>query len=368
MTTITNSKINLTGMDIKKIKSTVKLHRHNKQFNALNYVLFEVNNNHVTVTYNNSNDYVQLHIELFNVTGTAAFLFPIDDIKKLSSTKTAFHEFVVSDNGLTVEHIESGISQAYNVPDVDLFYNNPYNDSKFTEMLTLDYNTLKKLFEANISTSKSETRPVLTNIVLRNNKIISTDSYRLYVNNSNNFNVDEDILIPSYIVSLIDSLTEKDDTLTMCQGGDYLKLHNRNFSITIRGTGGNFPEVDRLVPDTFSTVVKIDEYNKFKKTLEVIKKLKDWNNVTKVKFDYNNRKLYVSDMNNKINTEINITVKELDRNLDNIAFNAAYMLDSFKQLKDDQIVIKFIDSVRPFIIQSENDTKTLVLQLPVKIK
>jgi DNA polymerase-3 subunit beta len=353
---------------MKKVKEMVKGHKHNKKNPIANNVKFEVVSEKLTVTYT---DYKNTVIELTFVAEEVedmGFLLSIDIVKNLSTTKDSIHEFKALST-YEVEHVENEITHKYSLMDTNNYYKHNYVNNEFTKMITLDYDAIQKVKMANISASKSESRPVLQTVLLRNNSITSTDSHRLYQSNANS-NLIKDVLIPSHVVRLLNAFTNKGDSITISMDRDILKVSNDDFTIYCDEVFGNFPEVSRLIPQDFNTIVEIMEFDKFKKTLEAIKKtVKDRNKVVKFHFEKGTGKMKLTNYDDSIQTEISI--KEINGysiEFSKIALSAAYMLDAIKQLNTKQIRLKFVSNMRPFIVEEANgNSETLTLILPVRL-
>lgn len=359
-------KLQLTGSEMNKVKDMVKGHRHIKNILVANYVKFEVLNEKLTITYT---DLSKTTIELtFAANGVEheIFLLPIHELKKLSTTKSDIHKFNVI-NTNTVEHIENGISQKVSVIESEQFPKMNLTNKNYIKQSTFDYNTIQQLKVATISVSKSQSRPVLTNVLLRNDKMISTDSHRLYQTETN-FTLDQDVLIPYDIVKSLNMLMNKNDSITLERDGELIKLTNEHLTIYYDNMSITYPDVSRIIPQEFNTIIEINEYDKFKKTLESIKKASK-NNVAMIHFDKENQKINLTDRNKTIQSEINIKcIYDNDSNFTQIVFSAEYMLDALKQLDTKQIRIKFDGTLRPFIIENiKSDNNEFSLVLPVRL-
>lgn len=360
------STIQLSGNQVKQIKALYKGHKHNKKADILNHLLFQVSNNLLTITYNSHSNHStnQLHIPVYAANTT--FLLPIDTIKLLSHTKDSLHSLTIHDNQ-TIQLSDNGITQNINTLNFSEYPSHNHNESDFAPLTTLTPDTLNKLSLAALSVSASEARPILQHVLLRNDQIISTDSHRLYVSKHSS-NLETDIHIHNTIINLIISLTEKGESVTLSHDTKgTLQFKSSNFTIYNQMLAGNYPEVSRLIPDSFQTVVSISEYATFKKILEAIKKADKKQPNAYINFNYNNQTISIHDKTNTIKAEIKMNTNYYDSTFTKIIFSASYMLEAMKQIEGKEITLKFIGAMRPFIVESEvnNDTKGLVL--PVRI-
>lgn len=365
MTTLTLTKINLTGSHVKQMKALYKGHRHNKNIQIANYLKFEVSNSTLTVTYIDT-DKTTAQLTIATDSENTVFSLPIDTIKKLSTAKNSTISFIPVDT-YTIEVIENGISQKVNTIDPLEFpkTENRFNKLNFTQLAELDYSIINKLSLASLSTSKSDSRPVLTTVLLRQNKIVSTDAHRLYMGNSN-LQLDNDILIPSHVVTMINSLTDKNSTLTISKDRDILKFDSELFTIFYDSINMNFPEVSKLIPEYFNTIINVTEFTKFKKTLEAIKKNDKYKPIAYLTLNHETNKLTLKDSENTIQSEVTYSTQQTDKQLDKIAFNASFLLDTIKQLESKNITIKFVSGLRPFIVEDQNNNDSMGLILPIR--
>lgn len=295
-------------METWQLKAAIKGHKRNRHNDILNHVKFEARNGLLHITYTDNNKTI-ITLNFTTESDDITFLFPIDVLKKLSTTKNTLHEFIVSDNFNSVSHIENGISQTHSTPDHSQFPVNPYENKEFSKVATLDDNTINKLNLATLSTSKSESRPVLRAVLLKDDKIFSTDSHRLFTTQSG-ITVDRNIILPAHLIEKLQALTGKIDIVelhnSIAANGEFLKLSNMSFSIYYDEFLGNYPDVSRLLPQDFNLIFDILEFDKFKKTLEAIKKLDKHNPV--VRFNVNNGQLELSHLVEKIQVKLWLTL------------------------------------------------------------
>lgn len=367
MTTQTVNKVSiqLTGVQMKQIQSLYKGHKHNKKYPTGNHLHFSADGNKLTISYTNVLENIYSHLHIESDCAPITFLLPIDTIKTLSATKGSNHIITLADTH-TAELNSNGITQRITIPVFENFLSDPFADKTFDQIATLTPETFNKIKVASLSVSKSLTRPILNTVLIRNNKVVSTDSHRLYMSHVE-LQADRDIVLHSSIITLMQALTGKSDTITISYYHDVTRLQSDNFTIYHDTKYGNYPDVSRLIPDSFNTIIHVKEYDQFKKALEAIKKANKENSLAILTFNYTNSNMTVSNRDQTIQATINIQSNYFDKEFTTISCSAAYLLDALKQLVYKDITLNFISALRPFVVESQHNPDTLGLILPIRL-
>src|SRR5690606_9454355 len=164
--TVTNVKVTLNGESMKELKNMVKKHKHNKKYPALANIKIEVLDHdkikatHINVDYDREVQTEKVIEVLHNSIEAATFLIPVDTIKKLTGIKKAsVYSFETLENG-KINFNNNGISQTIQSNDPESFMKSQQHENMQSHGV-INYNDLLKIKDAAISTSKSETRPIL---------------------------------------------------------------------------------------------------------------------------------------------------------------------------------------------------------------
>ena len=142
------------------------------------------------------------------------------------------------------------------------------------------------------------------------------------------------------------------------------KFENTMFQTRV--LGGNFPNVERLIPDTFELVVKLNK-NEFYNVIDRAALLTSEKDKNIVKFELNDGELLVSSNTPEIGkVEEKMSVeKNTDENI-KIAFSSRFMMDALRTINSEDVLLNFNGDVKPIIILDERDKNLLQLILPIK--
>lgn len=358
------TQVTIDGETMKAIKNMLKSIKKNREFEVLNYVKFDIDNDVLNVTVSQLDFTLQ---QLFNVDaeGAGSFLIPFDIIRKVTHIKkdSQYTFQVINDN--TVEFNKNGATQRINTIDVNE-YPKQIN-AKFDYIGSVNYDEILNLNKALLSVGKSESRPILHSVLIREGKIVSTDSYRLFKADSQ-INYSDDIKFNlSGVKKLKDMFNKKDGNISVFINDQYIKFELDNKVVIIRQIEDKYPEVDRVIPTDFNLEFIVDNVEQFEQII------KDASEVSK---EYPNNVIHFE----IVGSQLKITSKSAYGSYENsieinknslgdsfkISMNGKYILDAIKQVESNQLHFKFIDHLRPFTITKPYNDNVLTLVLPVR--
>lgn len=229
--------------------------------------------------------------------------------------------------------------------------------------------------ETVFAVSTSESRPVLTGVNWKVTEqgltCVATDSHRLarrIVSLENLPTNVESVVIPGKsLTELSKILTDSSTPVNIYMTNQQVLFKTEDVLFFSRLLEGNYPDTNRLIPDSYQTTVKING----KELLQAIDRAsllarEERNNV--VRFStLENGSVEISSNSPEIGkVEEEIQVKELSGEDLRISFSAKYMMDALKSIDGQDVIIQFTGSMRPFIIRSIHDDSILQLILPVR--
>jgi len=244
------------------------------------------------------------------------------------------------------------------------------------EDFKLPKNKLKSLIKQTVfAVSTMETRPILTgvNVSLENNKLIftATDSHRLAqrITDLEHTGIEEaDYVIPGKSLQELDKIIEdSDELINITMMKNQVLFHTDRFYFLSRLLSGNYPETDRLIPNTSETKIRANRRD-LMQTIERAALLadRDQNNVIRLDTLDSNR-IEISSHSPEVgHVKEELPVASFEGNELNISFSSKYILDSLRTIQSDEVEIDFTGAMRPFIIKTPNDDSILQLILPVR--
>lgn len=198
-------------------------------------------------------------------------------------------------------------------------------------------------------------------------KAAGCDSYRLAVaerESSNRFSFTH--VIGENMVKAILCICKKnpDETMTLEMGETSFAFSSSNVKIQSAYLAGNYPQTSRLIPESFNTSFMIS-----REELEGIMR-----RISMFKID----RMTICAMNIEEGGKVSFETKdetgnayeetegELEGEPIKLAFNTEYLLDVLKALHGEKVTIHFAGEMKPFILNSEDNTSDIHLMLPVR--
>lgn len=234
----------------------------------------------------------------------------------------------------------------------------------------------KDLFKSAIrqvvfATSTDETRASLTGVLLEieNDTInfVALDGYRLALRTLKaSTNIQERIIVPAKTLNELNKIMEdreEDISITISSGQVIFNLNDTKvYSKLLEGQFFNYKDIMRKEHKSSAIVNR----NDFKNALERASLLAKEEKANLVKLNIED-----SDIIIKSNSEIgdvneSITCDQEGENL-NIAFNSRYILEGIKTIQSEEIILNFMGSLNPCIINGVEDNTYTYLVLPVRL-
>lgn len=234
------------------------------------------------------------------------------------------------------------------------------------------------------SASQNEKKPILTGVNFEYNEetneliTVATDSFRLSrmtakIENVSQFN----ITIPNGSLNeLLKCMDEKED-IEMFRMGSTVRFRFSDIDFVSRMLDAQYPNTSKLITNDFTTEIEVnkteilncaDRIMVLSPTGSEKEKEMTYNVINLKQEDDNTAILGIS--NNSVGTaKEEITIKTLKKSEEmlNINFSGKYFIDGLKSFKSETVKIKFNGSVRPFIMEGENDKGLIQLILPVRM-
>lgn len=228
--------------------------------------------------------------------------------------------------------------------------------------------------KTSFAVSTQETRPILTgiNFKIENDKLecIATDSYRLakkYVNLTQSVNEEINVVIPGKnLMELTKIIIDNEESIEMHIFTNKILFKFDDTLFQTRVLSGNFPDVNKLIPESFELVVKANALEFFN-VIDRAALLTSEKDKNIVKFECVGNEVVVSSNSpeiGKVEEKMSIE-KNNDSNI-KIAFSSRFMMDAIKTVESKDVLINFNSDVKPIIILDEKDDTLLQLILPIK--
>lgn len=207
-------------------------------------------------------------------------------------------------------------------------------------------------------------------------RLVATDSYRLAFREFEGLSAleeDSQVLVPAKALAEVQRLAAagRED------GGDKIAFRHSDLDavfelgevrITTRLVRGQFPDVDRLVPPSYSYQLKVkreDFAAALRRVRLLVRDSKDITTPVRLSFKEGGVELQV------LTPESGRAVEAIEGDFSGeelmIAFNPTYLLDGVEALKSDVLVIEVNDPGKPALVRGEEEDEYRYLLMPVKV-
>lgn len=292
-----------------------------------------------------------------------------DIVRKLNNDIINIEEVIDSQVLITTETSEFKLNcnNVSEFPDIDLeFTNYP---------ILLDEKVFKTTINQTIfATSTQESRPILTGINFKINdnimEITATDSYRLSKKRiilDNKIDDNIDIIIPSRNLNEITKLISDDEQkLEIHIFANKVIFKIDNLIVMTRLINGNYPDTNKLIPESFELKIKVNLDNFFN-AIDRASLLTNAEEKNIIKLETKKDMMIISSNIPEIgNVEEKIKIeKSVDKEI-KISFSSKYMMDAIKTFNSEEIELSFNGEIKPIIINYVDNDDLTQLILPIR--
>jgi len=240
------------------------------------------------------------------------------------------------------------------------------------DKINLSTNVLNSIIsETAFATSQEEIRPVLTgvNFSCVNNELtcIATDSFRLAKKSINiESSFDFNINVPAKCLNEVTKLIREDKNIDIYISQQRILFNLDNIIIQSRLISGNYPDISKLIPEKFESVLKVNK--------KVIQDSIDRANILSlnsanyiVTLEKNSSLVTLSSKSQEVGSiQENISYLNFEGNEILLSFNSKYVNEALKSFSDDIVSFYFNGAMSPFIIKSDENDSPIQLILPIK--
>lgn len=225
-----------------------------------------------------------------------------------------------------------------------------------------------------IAVSNQESRPILTgvNMDIKDGKLkaVATDSHRLSqrdvtIESTSDYN----FIIPGKsLLELTRTISDDLSEVKMSVSENQVLFSLGNTLFYSRLLEGNYPETDRLIPDTSNTNVTFDA-SELLASVERASLLshESRNNVIRLQISTADNLITIYGNSPEVGTvEENVPFTKIEGEDLEISFNPDYLKDALKVLGATEINMKFTSPLHPFTIEPLEDNSFIQLITPVR--
>lgn len=219
--------------------------------------------------------------------------------------------------------------------------------------------------------STSEDRPVFTGVNMKLSEgvlsSVATDTYRLArkINVLDAEGVSFNITVPSQNLSEVQKSLSQHETVEVAVSDRLVQFHLGDTLIQSRLIDGMFPDVNRLIPETYNYVLTVNT-NDLVNAIDRSSFLKSEGYWT-VMLEANSQAVTIRSKAQEIGSS-----EESIRPIDyvgghlKISFSGRYMIDALKSFKKAVVNINFVGEMQAIVLMDPEDDSLIQLVLPVR--
>lgn len=292
-----------------------------------------------------------------------------DIVRKLNNEVINIEEVIDSQVLITTDSssFKLNCNSVNEFPDIDLdFTNSP---------IYIEEGVFKTTINQTIfATSTQESRPILTgiNFKISDNimEVTATDSYRLskkrlILDSKVGDNVD--IIIPNRNLSeIIKLMSDDEEKIELHIFANKVIFKIKDMIVMTRLINGNYPDTNKLIPESFDLKVKVNLDNFFN-AIDRASLLTNAEEKNIIKLETKKDIMIISSNIPEIgNVEEKIKIsKNVDSNI-KISFSSKYMMDAIKTFDSEEVELSFNGEIKPIIINYVDNDDLTQLILPIR--
>lgn len=221
--------------------------------------------------------------------------------------------------------------------------------------------------------SRDESRAILTGVLVAteegNLRMVATDSYRLamaQVELPGSEAEDFSAVISGSFLNDVTSLPSSDEDVNIALSENQIVIKYQDTVFINRRIEGNYPNYKQLIPNEYTTRASID----LSSLTASVKRASILSTTTApMKFDLNiaSQTIQITVTSPDVGSVQETIVCEIEGEDVEIAFNSSYVIDGLTAVKCEKISMEVQSSLKPGILQVQEDEDYLYLIMPVRI-
>ncbi|GAA0116665.1 DNA polymerase III subunit beta [Clostridium senegalense] len=237
---------------------------------------------------------------------------------------------------------------------------------------SISQKTLKNMIKGTIfAVAQDETRPILTGVLFevkdRKLNLVALDGFRVAFR-SEQLDCDDnkEAVIPGKTLNEVSKILEdKDENVEITFTNNHILFNIGNTKVISRLLEGEFIKYASIIPQEYKTKVIVNK-NEILGCIERASLMAKDGNTNLVKLEIIDDNLIVTSNSQlgKAREEMNIILQGESLK---IAFNSKYLIDVFKNIEEEEIIMELSSSVAPCVVKNKEVNNCTYLLLPVRV-
>lgn len=334
-------------------------------------ILFEVENNKMTLTSTDTNMTIETFISV-ECNEKISFVVPakllINIVSKLPSEEVNI-EYNYNKNNIIIK-------SAGSKTEIICFSADEFPKLKLEESdnyINISKEDIKNLIRKTaFCASTDEFNAILTGVLFEikdnNVRMVGVDPFRIAIcNNELKYDNDISVVIPAKLIIEISKIIneENDEDMSINITDNKVILRFDNNKVTVNTLSGKFVDYNRIISNKGNIKVRVKRSDLIK-SIERASILTSIQNNNLIKINIDNDILTINSLSEEGNIEEKLEVIKEGEDI-KIGINAKYLKDALSVIDEEEVYINFKDSLSPCIISPLKGDKYTYLILPIRM-
>ena len=223
------------------------------------------------------------------------------------------------------------------------------------------------------SASADEINGILTGVLFEfgegNIRMVAVDAFRMAINNEPAEGMDQsfNVVIPAKMLTEVSKIIsdDGDETLQMEIADKKAILIFDNCKVTVNTLSGKYIDYKRIISAETPTKIRVKREDLIA-SIDRASLLASATNNNMIKFNIEEDTIHISSLSDEGNIDESVEVIH-EGNDFQIGFNARYLMDIFRNIDDEEIMLNMKDSISPCIVRPLSGERYQYLVLPIRI-
>lgn len=360
-----------------QLQAVNKVINSKNALSILDNFLFELEDGMLKITGSDQENIVSSCVEVMDPEGNGAIAVPaktlLEITKEISNQPLTF-----SLNETTNEINVSFLTGHFNFMGInaDEYPRGEKMDAD-AQVLEIPGSVVKKGIEKTIYAVSLETiRPMMTGIYWDIHEgditFVASDTHKLvrYINYEVSPEIVRSFIMPAKPASILKGILDKDiDTVKITIGAKGARFEFGAYTLTCRFIKGNYPNYNRVIPDTNPFTVQVHRETFLNAMRRVAIFASKASNLVKFDLSAAEMKLSAQDLDYGTSAEERVMC-EYEGNPLTIGFNASFTVEILSNLGGETVVMRLSDPARPGIfepLEQEPNENIVTIQMPLQV-
>ena len=371
-------KFNIDGkLFQQQLQAVNKVISSKNALSILDNFLFELQDGFLSVTGSDQENVVTAKVEVAESEGEGAIAVPaktlLEITKEVSNQPLTFN-LNESTGEIDIEFL-TGRFRFMGI-NADEFPRGDKAEVDAKELVIPASVALKGIEKTLYAVSQETIRPMMTGIYWDIHEgditFVASDTHKLvrYINMQVDPGFDASFIMPAKPASILKGILPKDDQeLKMTIGKKGARFEFGGYTLTCRFIKGNYPNYNRVIPQSNPFVVTVDRETLLNAMRRVAIFASKASNLVKLDISQDGIKLAAQDLDYGTSAKENVMCEYKGNDM-TIGFNSVFTIEILNNLGGETVLVKLSDPARPGIfepLEQETNENIVTIQMPMQV-